>query len=476
MLKFYNTKSRKKEEFKPLKYGVVTMYNCGVTVYDYAHIGNLRSYTFADILRRYLECKGYEVKQVMNFTDVGHMLKDADVGEDKMEVAMERENKTPWEIADFYIKEFLEDSKLLNFEEPMVRPRATEHVKEIIDLIQKLIDKKYAYVVNGSVYYDVTKFKRYGELSGNTLEALKAGAGGRVEHNPDKRNQLDFALWICDPNHVMNWKSPWCDKGYPGWHIECSAMAMKYLGETIDIHTGGEDNLFPHHECEVAQSEGATGKQFARYWLHAKFLMVNGEKMSKSKGNFYTLKDLLKKGYSTRAIRYIFLSAQYRTGMNFTEESLKRAEETVSGLLDFVEKIRHVKSKAGYNDRLHVEVLKVRDFFEKYMDDDLNTPQALASIFDFVREVNKAMDAGEASQKNMEEVYEQMMDFDRVLGILKEDRKEKLPAELMNLIMKREDYRRSKNFAAADKVRKELLDKGVLVEDSAEGPKWKRIR
>ena len=253
-------------------------------------------------------------------------------------------------------------------------------------------------------------------------------------------------------------------------------MAMKYLGETIDIHTGGEDNLFPHHECEVAQSEGATGKQFARYWLHAKFLMVNGEKMSKSKGNFYTLKELLKKGYSTRAIRYIFLSAQYRTGMNFTEEGLKQAEETVSGLLDFVEKIRHVKAKSEYNDRLHVEVLKVRDFFEKYMDDDLNTPQALASIFDFVREVNKAMDSGEASQKNLEEVYEQMMDFDRVLGILKEDRKEKLPAELMDLIMKREEYRRSKNFAAADKVRKELLDKGVLVEDSAEGPKWKRIK
>lgn len=260
MLRLHDTLTKREEEFKPLRDRTVTMYNCGLTVYDYATIGNLRAFTFADLLRRYLEYKGYEVKQVMNFTDVGHMFHDVDVGEDKMAAAAEKEKKDPWAIADFYIKGFLEDARLMNFREPMARPRATEHIDEMIALVQKLIEKGYAYVVNGSVYFDVTKFKDYGRLSGNTLEKLKLGAGGKVEFNPEKRNQFDFALWINDPKHIMNWKSPWCEKGYPGWHIECSAMVMKYLGETIDIHTGGVDNLFPHHENEIAQSEAATGK------------------------------------------------------------------------------------------------------------------------------------------------------------------------------------------------------------------------
>lgn len=474
MLRLFNTLTKKKEAFTPLNDKTVTMYNCGPTVYDYAHVGNLRAYTIADVLRRYLEYKGYVVKQIMNMTDVGHMLHDADVGEDKLVFAAVREKKDPWAIADFYIKAFLEDCKKMNFEEPMIRPRPTEHIKEIIELIEKLIKNGHAYVSNGSVYYDVTTFKDYGKLSGNTLDALKAGAGGRVEHNPDKKTQFDFALWICDPNHIMSWKSPWCEKGYPGWHIECSAMSMKYLGDTIDIHTGAEDNIFPHHECEIAQSEGATGKKFVRYWLHLRHLMVDGEKMAKSKGNFYTLEDLLKKGYSARAIRYLLLSAQYRTSMNLTEESLKNAQDTVSGLLDFMDKIKTSKTDYEYNKELNASVLGAKKKFEKYMDDDLNVPQALSAIFELVKETNKAIDEKKASKKNLKEVYDQMMNFDNVLGILKET-KEKLPAEIKDLIDKREEYRKKGDFPSADKVRKELTLKGYQVEDSSEGPRWKRI-
>jgi cysteinyl-tRNA synthetase len=475
MLKLFNTLTKRKEEFKPLKDKIVTIYNCGLTVYDYAHIGNLRAYTFADILRRYLEYKGFTVKQVMNFTDVGHMFEDVDIGKDKMEDAAKREKKDPWSIAEFYIKAFLEDSKTMNFEEPMVRPRATEHIKEMIDLTQKLIKNGYAYVVNGSVYYDVAKFKNYGKLSGNTIDKLKTGGGGRVEFNADKKNQFDFALWINDPKHIMNWKSHWCEKGYPGWHIECSAMSMKYLGETVDIHTGGEDNIFPHHEAEIAQSEGATGKQFVRYWLHVRHLMVNGEKMSKSLGNFYTLKDLLKKGHSAKAFRYLMLSAHYRTSLNFTEESLKKAEETVNGLIDFMDKIQNFKIDTGYNNELHKKVLEAKEKFEEYMNDDLNMPQTLASIFDLLRETNKAIDERKVSQKNLKEVYEQMMEFDKVLGIL-ETKKEKLPKEILDLVIKREGYRKRGDFETADKIRKELAEKGILIEDTPEGPRWKKIK
>ena len=475
MLKFYNILTKKKEEFKPLKDKIVTMYNCGLTVYDYAHIGNLRAYTFADILRRYLEYKGFTVKQVMNFTDVGHMFEDVDIGKDKMEEAAKKEKKDPWSIADFFIKAFLEDSKAMNFEEPMVRPRATEHITEVIELIQKLIKNGYAYVVNGSVYYDVAKFKKYGKLSGNTIDKLKTGGGGRVEHNPDKKNQFDFALWISDPKHIMNWKSPWCEKGYPGWHVECSAMSIKYLGETIDIHTGGEDNIFPHHESEIAQSEGATGKPFVRYWMHVRHLMVNNEKMSKSLGNFYTLKDLLKKGYSAKAFRYLMLSANYRTSLNFTEESLKNSEKTVNGLIDFVDKVQELNIKEAYSKAIEERIKETKKKFEESMDDDLNTPLALAAIFDLISEVNKAIDDRKISKENLQEVYGAMKNFDKVLGVL-EHEKTKLPKEIMDLVIKREGYRKRGDFAASDKIRKEIAEKGFLIEDSPEGTRWKKIK
>jgi cysteinyl-tRNA synthetase len=476
MLKLYNTLTKKKEIFKPLKKGIVTLYNCGLTVYDYAHIGNLRAFTFADILRRHLEYKGFTVKQVMNFTDVGHMFEDVDIGEDKMEAAAKKEKKDPWAIAEFYIKVFLEDSKTMNFEEPTVRPKATDHIQEMIDLVQKLIRKGYAYIVNGSVYFDAAKFKNYGKLSGNTLEKLKLGAGGRVEFNPDKKNQFDFALWINDPKHIMNWKSPWCEKGYPGWHIECSVMAIKYLGETIDIHTGGVDNLFPHHENEIAQSEAATGKKFVNYWLHCEHLLVEGGRMSKSLGNFYTLRDLLAKGYDPKAVRYLLMSTHYRQQLNFAFEGLEAAKNALDRLVNFVRRLMDADgSRCG--EKIGALISEVQRRFEEAMDDDLNISVALAALFDFVREVNKLLDDNMLGKEEAEEVYELMMRFDKVLGVIGEiKRKEKLPKEAEELIRKREEARKAKDWEAADKIREQLGSIGIIIEDTPQGVKWKIVK
>lgn len=473
MLKLYNTLTKKKEIFKPLKKGIVAMYNCGLTVYDYAHIGNLRAFTFADILRRYLEYKGLKVKQVMNFTDVGHMFEDVDIGEDKMEAAAEKERKDPWSIAEFYIKVFLEDSKTMNFEEPMVRPKATDHIQEMIGLVQKLIRKGYAYIVNGSVYFDVAKFKDYGKLSGNTIEKLKLGAGGRVEFNPDKKNQFDFALWINDPKHIMNWKSPWCEKGYPGWHIECSVMAIKYLGKTIDIHTGGVDNLFPHHENEIAQSEAATGKKFVNYWLHNEHLLVEGGKMAKSIGNFYTLRDLIAKGYDPKAVRYLLMSTHYRQQLNFTFEGLEAAKNALDRSVNFVRRLMDADG-SGCGEKIRALISEVQRRFEEAMDDDLNISIALAALFDFVREVNKLLDDNMLSKEEAEEVYKLMMGLDKVLGVIGEiKQKENLPKEAEELIHRREEARKAKDWEAADKIREQLRSIGIIIEDTPQGVKWK---
>jgi cysteinyl-tRNA synthetase len=473
MLKLYNTLSRKKELFKPLKDGIVTMYNCGLTVYDYATIGNLRAFTFADMLRRYLEYKGFVVKQVINFTDVGHMFEDVDIGEDKMEAAVAREKKDPWSVAEFYIKAFLEDAKKMNFEEPMVRPRATDHINEMVGLVEKLIEKGYAYVVNGSVYFDVAKFKDYGKLSGNTIEKLKMGAGGKVEYNPDKRNQFDFALWINDPKHIMNWKSPWCEKGYPGWHIECSAMSMKYLGETLDIHTGGVDNLFPHHENEIAQSEAATGKKFVNYWLHNEHLLVEGQRMGKSLGNYYTLSNIIAKGYDAKAFRYLLLSTHYRQQLNFTFEGLGAANNAIDRLVNFVRRLNHVDGK-GCGEKINQLMDRLREDFEEAMDDDLNIGPALAALFDFVRDVNKLVDDNVLSKEEAEEVCGLMARFDKVLGVIGEVKKEEaLPEEAEELIRRREEARKAKDWETADKIRRQLKMMGVIVEDTPEGVKWR---
>ncbi len=473
MLKLYNTLTKKKKAFEPLKNKTVTMYNCGLTVYDYAHLGNLRAFTCADVLRRYLEYRGFTVKQVMNFTDVGHMFEDVDIGRDKMEAAARREEKDPWAIAEFYIKAFLEDSEKLGLKEPTVRPRATEHVDKMIELTEKLIEKGYAYNVKGSVYFDVTRFEDYGRLSGNTIEKLRTGAGGRVQFNPDKRSQFDFALWINDPEHIMNWKSPWCEKGYPGWHIECSAMAMEYLGETIDIHTGGVDNIFPHHENEIAQSEAATGRKFVRYWLHNEHLLVEGRRMAKSLGNFYTLKDLLAKGYNPEAIRYLLLSTHYRQQLNFTLEGLEAAKNSIDRLRNFTYRLLDADGK-GSGDETRKLMNDVQQGFEEAMDDDLNISSALAELFEFTRKVNKLMDDNVLSRGEADEVYKLMMSFDTILGVTGQIRqKEKLPREAEELIRRREEAREAKDWETADRIRRQLRGMGIMIEDTPKGVRWR---
>jgi len=479
-IRFYNTMTKKLEKFKPLKRGIVTMYNCGPTVYDYGHIGNFRSFLFADLLRRYLEYKGYKVKQVMNFTDVGHMTIDevADgKGEDKIELSAKRLHKTPYEIAEYYIKAFLEDSKTLNLKEPFKRPRATKHISDMINLIKKLIDKGYAYEKNGNVFFEIAKFKNYGKLSGNTLDKLKVGK--RLEAHPDKKDPRDFALWLHDPKHIMQWESPW-GRGYPGCHIECSAMSMKYLGETIDIHTGGEDNIFPHHECEIAQSEAATGKTFVRYWMHVRHLLVNGEKMSKSKGNFYTLRDLLKKGYNPMAIRYLLISAHYRTRLNFTENGLKQAEKTLEKINEFIEKVKHGKDNKNSIRAINT----VKKAFETAMDNDMNISGALAAIFDFMKKINKVGGG--------KRVFDTMMKFDTVLGLnlgkgiliskhvningkkINITANFNITKDIEKKIIEREKYRMKKKWSISDKIRKELQQKGILIEDVENGVKLKK--
>jgi len=482
MFKLYNSLTRKKEVFKPIHKAEVRMYNCGPTVYNYIHLGNLRSFLFADLLRRYLEYKEYKVRQVMNITDVGHMIADADIGKDKLEVEAKKEKKTPQEIAKFYEKAFFEDINKLNIKRAWKYPRATEHIKEMIELVKKLLKNGYAYEVNGSVYFDVTKFKNYGKLSGNTLEQLQAGK--RVCVRSEKKNPWDFALWVYDPKHIMYWKSPWNNHGYPGWHLECSTMSMKYLGETFDIHTGGEDNKFPHHECEIAQSEGATGKRFVNYWLHVKHLIVEGKKMSKSLGNFYTLRDLLNKGYSPRAIRYLLISTHYRQQLNFTFKSLNDAQCAVDKIDEFVRRIHKcytdkTRTKSP-NNNLNKLIQQAKQSFEKVMDDDLNISKGLAVIFDFIHQVNKwkATPRGAAflNHKSAKKVEKFILQIDKVLGLNLakiSQQRIKIPEEIKKLVDKRKQARKNKDWDKADKLRKKIEDKGFLVEDTPVGPKIK---
>lgn len=471
-LKFYNTFGKEKQEFKPINKGEVLMYNCGPTVYDYSHIGNFRAYVFADTLRRYLEYSGYRVKQVINITDVGHLTEDElESGIDKMEKAAKREGKTALDIANFYTEAFLKDWNILNLEEPIARPKATEYIKEMIELIQVLLEKGFAYEKNGSVYFEVEKFPEYGALSGNSIEKLEAGRSGRVEKNPDKKNQLDFALWVNDPKHIMTWESPW-SKGYPGWHIECSVMSSKLLGKTIDIHTGGEDNIFPHHDSEIAQSEAANGKKFVNYWLHPRHLLVNGEKMSKSKGNFFTVTDLLQKGFSPKAIRYVLFAAQYRTPMNLTLESLKDAETTLSRLFEFMQKLEETKDGTD-NPKTGELIETAKNKFKEAMDDDLNTSLALAAIHEFVSEINKAIAEGKLSKKNAGAIRDVMLEFDKVLG-LNLGEKEVVPVEVKKLAEERENARKEKNFKRSDELRDEIKKRGWEAQDTPEGQKLRK--
>jgi len=479
-LVLHNTLTGAKEPFRSLNpkqaclpVRQVRMYSCGPTVYSHPHIGNFRSFIASDVLRRYLEYLDYKVVQIMNITDVGHLTTDDQIsggaGEDKIQAAALRENKSPTEIARFYETEFLELAKLLNLRPATKYPRATEHIPEMIDLIQKLISGGYAYVVNGNVYFEVAQFPDYGKLSGNTMENLLAGA--RIEVNPEKRSPLDFALWKQDPKHLMQWDSPW-GRGFPGWHIECSAMSLKYLGAgQIDIHTGGEDNIFPHHESEIAQSEAATGQPFVRYWFHTRHLLVDNQKMSKSLGNFYTVRDIMSKGYHPLVLRYALLNTHYRQQLNFTMESLNGARSALERLRDFKQRLEESRQKAIANSQKGLPKLlqETQEGFEEAMNDDLNISEALAVIFEMVREVNKmdlSRDEAELTLGALERV-------DSVLGVLSTG-EGNLEAEVEKLIEERQQARRAKDYAKSDALRAQLDKMGIILEDTPQGIRWKR--
>jgi len=461
-LKFYNTLSRLKQEFVPIEPGVVRMYNCGPTVYSYAHIGNFRAFIFADLLRRYFKYKGFKVVQVMNITDVGHMTTDADEGEDKMAKAARIEKKDPWQIARQYEESFFEDLDALGIERVEQYPRATEHIPEMIELVEMLIKNGHAYEVNGNVYFEIETFPPYGRLSNNPLHRLQAGA--RVELNPEKRNPLDFALWKNNPKHIMKWKSPWSE-GYPGWHLECSAMSRKYLGDTFDIHTGGEDGVFPHHESEIAQSEGATGKKFVNYWLHVRFLLVEGKKMAKSEGNFFTVRDMLEKGYDGLALRYALMSTHYRQPLNFTFDGLEASKSAIERLNTFKRLMSEV-TEGGGDPEVDKILTDTQAGFEKEMDDDMNIAGALAVIFDMVRDVNRLNPSMEQAKKAVALIDK----FDSVLGVLPEAESE-MPQEILDLANERMQARKNKDFARADEIRDKVAQMGYTIEDTPQGPR-----
>ncbi|MCM8772449.1 MAG: cysteine--tRNA ligase [Candidatus Omnitrophica bacterium] len=462
MIKFYNTLTKKKEEFIPIEDKIVRLYTCGPTVYDLAHIGNFRAYIFEDLLHRYLEYRGYKVIRVMNITDV----------DDKTIKGAKNEGISLREFTDRYIKIFLEDMEILRLKKPDYMPRATEHIKEMVELIKKLLEKGYAYYKDNSIYFSISKFPSYGKLSGIDLSKIKVGA--RVDADEyEKQDVRDFVLWKAAKEEEGVWWETEIGKGRPGWHIECSAMSMKYLGETFDIHTGGVDNIFPHHENEIAQSECATGKKFVNYWLHCAHLLVNGEKMSKSKGNFYTLRDLLNKGYNPIAIRYLLLSTHYRDPLNFTENSLKQAENTIKNYNEFYQGL-NICAEEKYNPEIKKEIEKTREKFIEELDNDLNISPALSHIFNLIKKVNIYFSKGEFGKQNVKEVKEFLEDVDNVLCII-EKKEEFLPEEYLNLIKEREIARKNKNYKKADEIRNILKEKGILLEDTPYGTRWKKI-
>ena len=463
-MKIYNTLTKKIEVFKPLKDKKVGLYTCGPTVYDYDHLGHAWNYTMADLLRRTLEYLGYKVTHIMNITDVGHLTSDADTGQDKVEKSAQKHRKTAFEIAQYFTEIFLLNRKKMNMLEPAVICKATDHIQEMINLIEKINEKGAAYIIDDGVYFDVSKYPKYGQLSGNTLEKLKAGV--RIEVNPQKKHPADFALWKFTPLGVkrqMEWDSPW-GRGFPGWHIECSAMSMKYLGESFDIHTGGEDNIFPHHESEIAQAETATGKKFVRYWFHPRFLQVEGQKMSKSLKNFYTLKDLENKGYEPLSLRYLFLTAHYRQRFNFTFKGLEAAQISLEKLREFIRKIL-IEQKTSRKKT--VSLKKYQQEFKKAIENDLNIPKALSVLWKLIKDYNK-----NPSKFDSKKVYALILDWDKVFGLnLKEVGLFKLPKKITELVKKREEYRKKKDFKKADEIRQQVQKLGYLIEDTAKGPK-----
>ena len=458
---FYNTLTKTKDEFKPLEGNEVRIYSCGPTVYKDATIGNMKSYIFMDTLRRVLKYNGYTLKHAMNITDVGHLVSDGDEGEDKMVKAAKEEKKTPLEIAAFYTERFLKDFDRLNIDRPEIICKATDHIKDMEEFVKKLLDNGYAYETSTAIYFDVSKLDKYGILSGIDLRNQKAGA--RVEVDEEKRNPYDFALWIKAPeNHIMKWESPWglC---YPGWHIECSTMSNKYLGEVFDIHTGGIDLVPTHHENEIAQSKGATGKIPARFWMHCEFLLINGGKMSKSLGNTYLVQDIIDKGYEALAYKMMCFTSHYRNKLNFTWEALESSQNALNRLREGYQK--HSEGNKVIDEGI-IENYKNR--FLEAINDDLNMPVAMSVVWDVVKNPEKS-----------KQFAKLLLEFDKVLGVdieKSEDKKEiELPQEIKDLLEQRKQARENKDWALSDKIRDELKEKGYMVKDTKEGMTVEKI-
>ena len=480
-LYIYNTLTRKKEKFVPIIPGFVGMYVCGPTVYDHAHIGHAKSYISFDIIVKYLRYLGYKVKYVQNITDVGHLESDADEGEDKLQKKAKVDKIEPMEVAETYTRSFFEDMDKLGLVRPDISPRASGHITEQIEMIETLIKKEFAYEVNGNVYFDVSKYSEYGKLSGRKVDEMEAGT--RINVNDEKRNPVDFALWKkADENHIMKWRSPW-GVGYPGWHIECSCMSNKYIGETIDIHGGGLENVFPHHECEIAQSEAANEKPFVRYWIHNNMVTVDGVKMGKSLGNSIGLKAAFLK-YSPVTLRFFILTSHYRSKLDFSNEAISAAEKGLQRLMSSLERMdKYINKFSIKNSNTKLSIKKYLSDFEAAMNDDFNTPQAIASLFNFLKEVNSELDKSQNNPDTTEieaALKSIQITAGNVLGIIEKQTRNKNEEEIINKIMEvlfevRNKLRSDKNFEMSDFIRDQLKDRGVQIKDTASGTEWELI-
>ena len=454
---FYNTLTKKKEKFEPIEDNMVKIYTCGPTVYKDATIGNMRTFIFMDNLRRVLKYNGYNLKHVMNLTDVGHLVSDGDEGEDKMVKSAKEEGKTPEEIAKYYTKLFFKDLELLNIDMPEIICKATDYINDMLEFVKKLMANGYAYETSTAIYFDVSKLDEYGILSG--IDVRKQKAGARVDVDEEKKNPYDFALWIKAPeNHIMKWDSPW-GPSYPGWHIECSTMSQKHLGEQFDIHTGGVDLIPTHHENEIAQSKGCTGKIPARFWMHGEFLLINGGKMSKSLGNVYLLKDIIEKGYEPLVYKYFCYTSHYRNKLNFTWDAIEASNKSLMKLRESYR--RHLDGNEDVEDDI---ILDYKNRFLKAINDDLNMPLAMGIVWEVAK-----------NEKKSKKFAELLLDFDRVLG-LKIDKKDDIPEEVLKLVEERNVARKEKNWQKSDELRDKIQEYGYRIEDSKEGTKIEKIK
>ena len=460
-MKLYNSMTRQKEEFVPINPGQVTMYSCGPTVYNYFHIGNARPFIIFDTLRRYFEYMGMKVKFVQNFTDI----------DDKMINKANQEGITVKELADLYISEYFKDAEGLGIKKATVHPCATDNIDAIIDIVKKLEDNGYAYAVDGDVYFSTKKFKEYGKLSHQPLEDLEAGA--RISVDERKKDPMDFALWKKQKEGEPAWESPW-GMGRPGWHIECSAMANKFLGETIDIHSGGKDLIFPHHENEIAQSECANGKPFANYWLHNGYINVDNQKMSKSLGNFFTVRDVAKE-FDYEVVRFFMLSAHYRNPINFSKDLMEQSKNALDRIYTCLESLQFMLDNGACGEPTEAEnkdfeaILSYKKDFTDAMDDDLNTASAISAIFEIVKETNLRLSEGKFTKTHIKRIMDLILELGDVLGILKKEIKKPIPKDIQELIDKRTEARKNKDFAESDRIRDLLLEKGIILKDTREG-------